>query len=196
VSNYAGKTTPSRKARKKLGRPTIYTPELAARICAELACGKSLRTVCKADDMPGLETIFRWLREKPDFRDQYAHAKNESADALVEEMIDISDDGSNDWMEVHDKDGNSVGWKLNGEHVQRSRLRVDTRKWIASKLKPKKYGERLEMAGDAENPLTLLIQQIQGNSFQPVRQIAWGGDERDDEAVRIALEAPPGYVQR
>jgi hypothetical protein len=64
---------------------------------------------------------------------------------LAEEMLDITDDGSNDWMEIHDKDGTSIGWKLNGEHVQRSRLRVDTRKWVASRLKPKKYSERLDM---------------------------------------------------
>ena len=71
-------------------------------------------------------------------------AKEESADALVEDILDIADDGSNDWMAVHGKDG-SEAWKLNGEHVQRSRLRVDTRKWIASKLKPKKYGEKIEV---------------------------------------------------
>lgn len=175
----------ARKAtKKKIGRPTIYTPELAARICAELACGKSLRTVCKANDMPGLETVFRWLREKPDFRDQYAHAKNESADALVEEMLDISDDGSNDWMEVHDKDGNSIGWKLNGEHVQRSRLRVDTRKWVASKLKPKKYGERVDMnhGVQPDDPLAALIRSVQGSAFRPVPQNVSGGDESDDDA--------------
>ncbi|QGM98434.1 hypothetical protein [Methylocystis parvus] len=172
----------ARKAtKKKIGRPTIYTPELAARICAELACGKSLRTVCKANDMPGLETVFRWLREKPDFRDQYAHAKNESADALVEEMLDIADDGSNDWMEVHGKDGESIGWRLNGEHVQRSRLRVDVRKWAASKLKPKKYGERVEMnhGVQPDDPLAALIRSVQGSCFKPVR-LSEDRDELDD----------------
>jgi hypothetical protein len=78
------------------------------------------------------------------FLDQYARAKEESADAFVEDMLDIADDGSNDWMEQKDKDGEAIGWRENGEAIQRSRLRVDTRKWIASKLKPKKYGEKIE----------------------------------------------------
>jgi hypothetical protein len=115
------------------------------------------------------------MRSKPDFRDQYARAKNESADVLVEQMIDIADDGTNDFIETED------GVKFNHEHVQRSRLRVDTRKWIASKLKPKKYGERLDMnhGVQPDNPLAALVQSIQGNSM-PIRQSACGGDEPKD----------------
>lgn len=175
----------SRKARKKRGRLTIYSSELAARICAELACGKSLRTVCMANDMAGLEIVFRWLREKPEFRDQYEHAENESADALIEEMLDIADDGSNDWIEVRDKDGESVGWKSNGENVQRSRLGVDVRKWAASKLKPKKYGERVDMnhGVQPDDPLAALIRSIQGSSFRPVAQLSL--DDDDDELPKL-----------
>ena len=91
--------------------------------------------------MPCVKTVFNWFGSHPEFLQQYARAKEESADALAEEILDIADDGSNDWMIRHDKDGEE-GWQLNGEHVQRSRLRVDSRKWIASKLKPKKYGDK------------------------------------------------------
>jgi len=126
-----------------MGRPTKYTDKLADKICAQLASGDSMRTVAKADKMPSMATIFSWLRTKPDFLERYTRAKEESADALIEEMMDIADDGSNDWMVAHRKD-DSEAWQLNGEHVQRSRLRVDTRKWVASKLKPKKYGDRIE----------------------------------------------------
>ena len=122
----------------KVGRPSTYTQEIADEICGQLAEGTSLRTICLADDMPAKSTVFKWLREQEGFSDQYARAKEESADALVEEILDIADDGSNDWMERENKDG-STTTVLNGEHVQRSRLRVDTRKWIASKLKAKKY---------------------------------------------------------
>lgn len=121
-------------------------------MCARLASGESLNTVCKTDGMPDKSTVFDWLRTNEVFRELYRIAKEECADAWVEEIMDIADDGTNDWMEVHDKDGKS-SWKLNGEHVQRSRLRVDTRKWAASKMKPKKYGEKLELAGDPANPL-------------------------------------------
>ena len=120
------------------GRPQIYTQELADRVCAELAEGKSLRTVCKADDLPCTETIFSWLRKYPEFLGQYTRAKEESADAFIEEMHDISD--SEPATIIDDKgvkryDSAGVNWQ---------RLRVDTRKWIASKLKPKKYGDKVE----------------------------------------------------
>lgn len=154
----------------KGGRPTSYTPEIAARICAELAEGKSMRTVCKAEDMPAMSTVFLWLRTHEEFSEQYTRAKAEAADALVEEMLDIADDGTNDWMEVHDKEGNCVGYKVNGEHVQRSRLRVEARKWIAAKLKPKKYGEKIDIdhGVQKDNPLATLMQQLAGKTLKPV----------------------------
>lgn len=126
-----------------VGRPSTYTKELADKICGELAQGLSLRTVCRPDEMPAVSTIFCWMRMFPEFSEQYAKAKEEAADALVEEILDIADDGTNDWMEIHDKDGGSIGYRVNGEHINRSRLRVDSRKWIASKLKAKKYGEKI-----------------------------------------------------
>lgn len=123
------------------GRPTDYSIELAAKICGELAEGKSLRSVCRANDMPALSTIFLWIQKHKEFSEQYAKAKEESADALTDEILDIADNSTNDWMETNDPE--NPGFRLNGEAIQRARLRVDTRKWLASKLKPKKYGERI-----------------------------------------------------
>jgi hypothetical protein len=81
------------------------------------------------------------------FREQYARARESQADYYAEEIIQISDDGTNDWMERRSEAekgaGVDTGWVLNGEHVQRSRLRVDARKWYAGKLAPKKYGDKL-----------------------------------------------------
>lgn len=113
-----------------------------------------MRTACKADDMPSAVTVFAWMRKYPDFLKQYARAKEESADALAEEIMDIADDGSNDWMEENHK--GDVAYKVNGEHVQRSRLRVEARKWIASKLKPKKYGDKTEVSLDPETKSALI----------------------------------------
>ena len=135
MSNEAQETPP-------VGRPSGYTQEIADSICSDLAEGKSLRTVCKGDGMPSTQTVFRWIRQFPEFRDQYARAKEESADAMAEDILDIADSSSNDWMEVHDKE--NVGYRLNGDAINRSRLRVDTRKWIASKLKPKRYGDKVQ----------------------------------------------------
>lgn len=136
-----------------VGRPSEYSQELADRICAQLSEGISLRTVCNAEDMPDKSTVFRWLRTKPDFQDQYTRAKEESADAHSEDMTDIADDGSNDWMARNDPE--NPGWVANGEHIQRSRLRIETRKWLASKLKPKKYGDKVsaELSGPGGGPI-------------------------------------------
>lgn len=136
------------------GRPSEYTQDMADIICAQLADGESLRTVCLAEDMPSKTSVFRWLRTHDEFRDQYARAKEESADALTDEMLDIADDGSNDWMKRHGKDDEDY-WVTNGECIQRSRVRIDTRKWIASKLKPKKYGDKLTHGGDPDNPIEM-----------------------------------------
>jgi len=161
----------NRDTTAKIGRPSRFTQELADHICAELAIGRSMRTVCRLDDMPAMSTVFQWLRERPEFSEQYARAKAEAADVLVEEILDIADDATNDWMEVHDKDGVAAGYKLNGEHVQRSRLRIDARKWIAAKLKPKKYGERVDIDHGVQsaNPLADLLQRNQGSALGPVK---------------------------
>lgn len=127
-----------------LGRPSTFSQDLADRICGEIVQGHSLRTICKSEEMPCVATIFNWFRSQPKFLEQYEKSKEEQADALAEEMLDIADDGTNDWMERVDDEGAIVGYRINGEHVQRSRLRLDTRKWIASKLKPKKYGDRIQ----------------------------------------------------
>jgi hypothetical protein len=163
VSDEAQETRPNQG-----GRPSDYTQELADRICSELAEGKSLRTVCRADDMPDKSTVFRWIRSIPEFRDQYARAKEESADAHVEDTLDIADDASNDWMEIHDKD--NPGYRFNGEHVNRSKLRIDTRKWIASKLKPKRYGDKVAVGGAEDLPP---IQTADMTETEVARRIAF-----------------------
>lgn len=107
--------------------------------------------------MPDKSTVFLWLGKHPEFVDQYARAKEESADTHADDILEISDDGSNDWMERHAKD--SPGWVVNGEHIQRSRLRVEARKWIASKLKPKKYGDKVAIGGASDLP-PVQVQEI------------------------------------
>lgn len=142
-------------SKNKGGRPTDYTQEVADRLCAELSEGKSLRTICRADDFPAVRTVFYWLRTHEEFLHQYTRAKEESADALIEEMLEIADDGTNDLMTI--TKGNAEYEIENKEVTNRSRLRVDTRKWIASKLKPKKYGEKVDLTSDGK--------AIQGNTI-------------------------------
>lgn len=126
----------------KGGRPSRYTKEIARAICERLALGESLRSVCRDETMPGISTVFRWFDEHDGFREHYEKAKQESADALAEELLEIADDGRNDYMEKLSADGEAMGYITNGENIQRSRLRVDTRKWIMARMKPKKYGDK------------------------------------------------------
>lgn len=131
------------------GRPTTYTDEAAATICARLAEGESLRRICRDDDMPGLTTVFQWLKAQPEFAKQYATAREAQADALFEDVLEIADDARNDWMERNGDD--DKGWLANGENIQRSRLRIDARKWMAGKLRPKVYGEKQIIEGPGDN---------------------------------------------
>lgn len=144
------------------GRPTDFTPELATLICEHISTtSRSLRTICKEENMPSVATILNWLRDKPEFLAQYNIAKQEQADFMSEEMVDIADDGSNDFMEI--TKGDETYNVENKEWTSRSKLRVETRKWLASKLKPKKYGDKVtqELTGpDGEKiAITLNLNQ-------------------------------------
>jgi hypothetical protein len=130
-----------------MARPSDYNQEIAAAICAEIVDGMSLRSICRKDDMPAISTVMLWLSRHAEFSEQYAHARDAQADTLADELLEICDDATNDWMdkELRNSKGEVTGsiTVVDQEHINRSRLRVETRKWIASKLKPKKYGDRL-----------------------------------------------------
>lgn len=142
-----------------MGRPTDYNETVAAAICERIADGESLRSICADDSMPAKSSVFKWLSEHQSFSDQYARARETQADAIFDEILDIADDGTNDWMAKQDADGGNLGWRENGEALRRSVLRVDARKWMAGKLRPKKYGEKLQHTGaDGESPVSVVIQ--------------------------------------
>lgn len=134
-----------------MGRPSDFTQDLADEICARLANGESLRSIGSESRMPDASTVHRWVQKDEEFRKQYARARELQADTLADETLDIADDGRNDWMLRNAED--NPGYQFNGEAVARSRLRVDTRKWVAGKLAPKKYGDKQTIAGDPDAPL-------------------------------------------
>lgn len=126
------------------GRPCLYTPDVAAEILRRLTEGESLRAICKDAHLPAESTVRAWAVEDLNgFAAHYARARDIGLDAMADELLEISDDGSNDWMERNGAD--SEGWSVNGEALGRSRLRVDTRKWLLSKMAPKKYGDRVAL---------------------------------------------------
>lgn len=128
-----------------------YSQDLADAICELIAQGNSIRTICSAENMPAMSTIFKWLNERKDFSEQYARAKAEVLENYADELVEIADDESGD-VTGELKMPNSVA-------VQRSKLRVDTRKWLLSKLAAKKYGDKLDMnlAGKDGGPIQAAI---------------------------------------
>lgn len=115
----------------KTGRPSDYLPEVAADICSLLADGESLRKVCDRPGMPNKATVFRWLAQHEEFRDQYAKATETRADAIFEDMFDIADNVA--------EEAAAVG---------KARLRIDTRKWALARMNPKKYGDKVSQEID------------------------------------------------
>ena len=141
------KIRPANWAPKKMGRPTLYSDEMVEYICMRVATSEmGLPRLCKKhDDMPDEETIRRWLYTYPNFRGKYAQAKVQQAELLAEQIVEISDESNRD-MKI-----NENGYEtIDGEVVARSRLRVDTRKWLASKLIPRLYGNIKEIEDERE----------------------------------------------
>lgn len=150
------------------GRPSDYSPELAERVCNEMAGGLSLRKVCLLEWAPDKRTILRWLTAHEAFRTQYADACEARLDHMADEVLDISDATQNDVVVV---DGVE---RVNNEVINRSRLRVDSRKWLLSKMAPKKYGDRV-------------VQELTGPGGGPVQTEDFTGLTDTQRARRIAF---------
>jgi hypothetical protein len=113
----------------KLGRPSGYTQEKADEICKMLADGITLQTICTLPEMPDRQTVHNWMKSHPDFFDAYTYARQLQADSLAEQVISEA-------MNSHDA---PIG-----------RLRMDALKWYASKLAPKKYGDKIEVESNSQ----------------------------------------------
>lgn len=137
------------------GRPTTYTPELADEICTRLAEGESLRAICRDNHTPSVGTVLRWVGENKEFQDHYARAREVQAETLADEIVSIADDSEED----------------SKVKTARDRLRVDSRKWVASKLLPKKYGDKLDLNHGAQDSLMDLMKAVDGRA----RGIPTGG---------------------
>lgn len=132
-------------------------------VCDKLASSSlGVKTMCDTiEGMPKPGVIYRWLSSNDEFRDKYAHARSEQADYMADEILKICDDSENDYMEA--KHGSDFG-KSNPENVNRARLRVDTRKWLMSKLQPKKYGDKMDV--------TVRDDKYEGKSLEELQAIA------------------------
>ena len=160
---------PETTEKKKKGRTSTFSQHIANVICIRIAEGESLRKIIKDDDMPSQSVIYEWLIRHPSFAEQYARAREEQADTLADEIISIADE-TPETQPVYDKNGELIEVKMDNAYIQWQRNRVDARKWTAMKLKPKKYGDKIALAGDAENPLKIDATVEAGETFAAILQ--------------------------
>ncbi len=140
-----------------MGRPTTHTPGIEAEILERIAAGESLNAICKSQHIPSESTVRDWaIRDfPPGFSAKYTQARARGYDAIAESTFTIADDLT--------EDANS------------RRVRIDTRKWFLSKLAPKKYGDRIEIAGDKDNPLEINVGSVELLKTRIDSLIARGG---------------------
>jgi hypothetical protein len=130
------------------GRPSSFTEDRAAEICARLVEGESLKSICRDEKMPDIKTVYLWMAQNEIFLHQYTKAREDQADTLADEILAIAEESP--MMTIANDDG--VSQRLDPTGINRNRLRVDARKWVASKLKPKKYGDKVAIGGDDTAP--------------------------------------------
>ena len=119
----------------------LYAPALADTICKRISEGESLRAICRDPGMPSEGTVRGWAREDRDgFGARYRLARELQLDHWADVIIDIADEGDRDPRD--------------------RQVRIEARKWVMSKLGPRRYGDRLLVAGEGENPLRVLHEQV------------------------------------
>ena len=128
----------------KGGRPTLYSLKIALEICERIADGESLVKICSDPKMPKKTAVYEWLLRHKEFAEIYARAREDQADTLADEIHAISDELP---QQIVDDKGKT---RYDSAYVQWQKNRVDARKWVAAKLKPKKYSDRIAHVGDNE----------------------------------------------
>lgn len=162
---------PRAPAKPKLphGRPSAYTEELADKICNLIVQGMSCNKISQLDDMPAKSVIYFWLSQHQSFLDKYTRALEIRSLTYLDEVSDIADDGSNDFYEKKGKNGETF-MAFDSEHVQRSRLRIETRLKMLEKLQPRKYGAKVDLnhGVQEDNPIMQLLSLSKGTKLAAV----------------------------
>ncbi len=130
------------KAPRGTGRPRVHTQELENEILSRLATGESLRMICAEDGMPALDTLWRWRWEVPGFSDRYAVARAQRADVQAMMIEELADEKPMTYIDEKGQERIDPAWAS----VQK--LRIDSRKWIASKLVPRTFGDHITVDGE------------------------------------------------
>lgn len=149
----------------KQGRPTKYTEELASKILLRISQGESVKTICYDEDMPNASTVHLWvLDDREGFSKKYARARDIQAEVMFDDILEIADDGTNDLMSI--TKGNETYNVEDKEVTNRSKLRVDSRKWYLSKVLPKKFGDKVDLTSDGKaiKGNTIIVKDFNGTN--------------------------------
>lgn len=147
-----------------VGRPTDYSEELAAEICERLANGQSLAAMCREPGMPNASSVYLWLIKHKEFSEMYARAREDQADTLADQIIDIADTPQ---IGIKTKTGKDGVETHEGDMIEHRRLQVDARKWVAAKLKPRKYSEKFLNEHSGPDGSKLVINIVKHGNQSP-----------------------------
>lgn len=139
-----------------------YSADVGAEVVYRVALGESVRDICREDGKPTEKTVYAWAANNPSFGEALARARVTSADRLAEQTRDIADD---------DATGRSH------EAVGHARLRIETRKWLASKYKPQAYGDKLDVSGDLQ--ISIVVQRFTDALTAPDATVIEGTAKRE-----------------
>ncbi|MBO0125113.1 terminase small subunit protein [Agrobacterium sp. OT33] len=149
-----------------MGRKTEFNQRTADAICERLANGLSLRAICRNDAMPSKTTVFKWLLQNAEFADQYARAREAQADHFVDEMVEIADRPKLGKKTKRTSDGKLE--ETTFDMTEHRRLQIETRKWVAARMRPKKYGDKIDVEQkttlEAGDSVMALMKAIDGRT--------------------------------
>lgn len=175
----AKKSPPARGRQPARGRPTGYTKALGEKICALLVQNHTLRQIEVVRGMPTRQTICNWLAKHQDFFDQYVRAREVQTLLDEDEIQELADDSRNDWVERERK--GKVGLELDREHLERTRLRIDTKKWLMGKRNAKRFGKSVALTGKDGGAVKHEVSALR-DVLDAINGAGTGlpGDDRDD----------------
>jgi hypothetical protein len=129
---------------KKMGRPSAFSEDLAAEICERIALGETLTSIVAEPHMPDPATVWRWQRADDEFRKRIAHAREEQTRVWADQIIDLSDDSTNDWTTRTRANGEPER-VLDREHIERVKVRISSRQWLMARINRADYGDKSQI---------------------------------------------------
>ena len=139
-------------APKKIGRPSTRTPEVVKEICDRLSSGEPLRAICRDPRMPGWDTVYDWMARDEGFALQVAQARENGVEAIAQDTLAMID------AEPRYVEDSKGGTRIDAGYVQWLKLRTEQRMKLLACWSPNRYGNRVQVAGDKDNPLQMNIQ--------------------------------------